>query len=210
MTAEISLLFSGVVLGLSGGLSPGPLLTLVVSETLKHGIREGVKVSIAPLFTDLPIIIVAIFILSSVSDILPVIGVISLCGGIFLVYLGYESIFFKGVDIDDSLAVPQSVKKGIIANFLNPSPYLFWISVGSPLVLKAWGIGFIWAFLFIGIFYLFLVGSKILVSVIIGKSRVFLKSRNYIYIIRLLGVILLVFAVLFFMEGLKNLGILSR
>ncbi|MCP4344891.1 MAG: LysE family transporter [Desulfobacterales bacterium] len=209
MTAEISLLFSGVVLGLSSGLLPGPLLTLVVSETLKHGIREGVKVSIAPLFTDPPIVIAAIFILSSVSDILPIIGVISLCGGIFLVYLGYESIVFKGVDINDSLVMPQSVKKGIIANFLNPGPYLFWISIGSPLVLEAWDIGFMWAFLFIALFYLFLVGSKILVSVIIGKSRVFLKSRYYIYIIRLLGIILLVFAVRFFMEGLKNFGILS-
>ncbi len=64
MTAEISLLFSGVVFGLSGGLSPGPLLTLVVSETLKHGIKEGVKVSIAPLITDPPIVIAAIFIVS--------------------------------------------------------------------------------------------------------------------------------------------------
>ncbi len=208
MTAEISLLFSGVVFGLSGGLSPGPLLTLVVSETLKHGIKEGVKVSIAPLFTDPPIVIAAIFILSRVSDILPIIGAISLCGGVFLVYLGYESIFFKGIDINDSLVKPQSVKKGIIANFLNPGPYLFWISIGSPLALKALDSGFTWALLFIAFFYLFLVGSKILVSVIIGKSRLFLKSRYYIYVIRSLGIILLVFAVLFFRDGLKNFGII--
>ena len=39
MLVESSLLVSGAVFGLSGGLTPGPLLTLVISETLKHGVR---------------------------------------------------------------------------------------------------------------------------------------------------------------------------
>ncbi|MBT4876955.1 MAG: LysE family translocator, partial [Desulfobacula sp.] len=39
----------GMVLGLSAGLAPGPLLTLVISETLLHDIRAGIKVAMAPL-----------------------------------------------------------------------------------------------------------------------------------------------------------------
>ena len=72
MTSEITFLLSGVVFGLSSGVTPGPLLTLVISETLKHGKKEGIKVAIAPLLTDLPIVLVTIFILSRLKETLPV------------------------------------------------------------------------------------------------------------------------------------------
>lgn len=34
-------LVSGIVFGLSSGLAPGPLLTLVLTETLRHGKKGG-------------------------------------------------------------------------------------------------------------------------------------------------------------------------
>jgi threonine/homoserine/homoserine lactone efflux protein len=208
MAQQITFLFSGVVLGLSAGLSPGPLLTLVISETLKHDIKEGIKVSVAPLLTDLPIVLITILVLSRLSNMLPVLGIVSLLGCAFLSYLGFESITFKGVDIDVEQAKPQSIKKGVIANFLNPSPYMFWFTIGAPLVLKALKISLFSASLFILSFYVFLVGSKVLVAIVIGKSRFFLKSRNYVYTIRFLGVILLVFALIFLKDSLKLFGII--
>jgi threonine/homoserine/homoserine lactone efflux protein len=208
MAQQITFLFSGVVLGLSAGLSPGPLLTLVISETLKHDIKEGIKVSVAPLLTDLPIVLITILVLSRLLNMLPVLGIVSLLGCAFLSYLGFESITFKGVDIDVEQAKPQSIKKGVIANFLNPSPYMFWFTIGAPLVLKALKISLFSASLFILSFYVFLVGSKVLVAIVIGKSRFFLKSRNYVYTIRFLGVILLVFALIFLKDSLKLFGII--
>jgi len=208
MAPRITFLFSGVVFGLSAGLSPGPLLTLVISETLKHDIKEGIKVSIAPLLTDLPIVLITILVLSRLSNMLPVLGVVSLLGCAFLTYLGFKSITFRGVDIEVAQVQPQSVKIGVITNFLNPSPYMFWFTIGAPLVLKALKIGLFSASLFILGFYAFLVGSKVLVALVVGKSRFFLKSRNYIYTIRFLGVILLVFAILFLKDSCKLFGIL--
>ena len=208
MAPRITFLFSGVVFGLSAGLSPGPLLTLVISETLKHDIKEGIKVSIAPLLTDLPIVLITILVLSRLSNMLPALGVVSLLGCAFLTYLGFESITFRGVDIEVAQVKPHSVKIGVITNFLNPNPYMFWFTIGAPLVLKALKIGLLSASLFILGFYVFLVGSKVLVAVVVGKSRFFLKSRNYIYTIRFLGVILLVFAILFLKDSCKLFGIL--
>lgn len=207
MVAEITFLFSGVVFGLSGGLSPGPLLTLVISESLRHGVKEGIKVSIAPLLTDLPIVLVTIFILSRLSDILPLLGVISLLGCAFLIYLGYESLSFKGIDMDVEQIKPQSIRKGVMANFLNPSPYMFWFTIGAPIVLKALNISVFAVTLFIASFYLFLVGSKVLVAVVVGRSRFFLKSKNYIYTVRFLGIILLIFAAFFLRDSLEFFGI---
>ncbi len=35
----------GIVLGLAAGLAPGPLLALTITQSLKYGIVEGVKVA---------------------------------------------------------------------------------------------------------------------------------------------------------------------
>jgi hypothetical protein len=42
-------LASGVLLGFSCGLAPGPLLALVLAQTLRHGAREGYKIALTPL-----------------------------------------------------------------------------------------------------------------------------------------------------------------
>jgi len=49
-------LFPGIILGLVAGLSPGPMLALVIAETLKFGKEEGFKVAVSPLITDLVLV----------------------------------------------------------------------------------------------------------------------------------------------------------
>ncbi len=49
-------LLQGIVLGFAAGISPGPMLGLVISQTLRYGWRAGNLVALAPLFTDIPII----------------------------------------------------------------------------------------------------------------------------------------------------------
>ncbi len=61
MISGEALIVTAAFLGLSGGLTPGPLLTLVVSETLKYGTQAGIKVSLAPLLTDTPIILAVLW-----------------------------------------------------------------------------------------------------------------------------------------------------
>jgi threonine/homoserine/homoserine lactone efflux protein len=56
----IEFLSAGTLLGLAAGFAPGPLLVLVISETLRHNIKAGIKVSIAPLITDVPIILISL------------------------------------------------------------------------------------------------------------------------------------------------------
>jgi threonine/homoserine/homoserine lactone efflux protein len=78
----INYLAMGAVLGLSSGFAPGPLLTLVISETLRHDMKAGVKVALAPMITDLPIIILTLFIFSKLSNFHDILGIISLSGGV--------------------------------------------------------------------------------------------------------------------------------
>ena len=122
----------GIVLGLSAGFAPGPLLTLVISETLQHDIKSGVKVALAPIINDVPIILLTLLVLSKLSAFHSILGIISLFGGFFILYMGYESIRTKRVEINFQEIKPKSLSKGIVANTLSPHPYLFWLSVGAP------------------------------------------------------------------------------
>lgn len=202
----IGFLTTGTVLGLSAGIAPGPLLALVISETLRHGMKAGIKVALAPIISDLPIVALALYILAKLSAFHIILGTISFLGGFVLLYMGYESLVTKGVDLSFQDLKPESFKKGIIVNVLNPHPYLFWVSIGGPVTMKAWDQSVFAAVAFIGSFYLLLVGSKILLAVLVGRYRSFLTGRFYVYTMRILGLTLLVFALLLFRDGLDLVG----
>jgi threonine/homoserine/homoserine lactone efflux protein len=198
----LSFLFSGIFLGVVAGLSPGPLLILVVSETLKTGVKEGIKISLAPLITDLPIFLVSVFLLSRFSDKDVVLGVISIIGAMVLVYLGYKNIKGKDLEISELQMSRESLWKGIAVNALSPHPYLFWFAVGAPIIVKALQNSILSAALFTSSFYFFLVTSKILVSFLVEKFKLFLQGKSYRNLIRILGLLLLGFALLFLRDGL--------
>jgi threonine/homoserine/homoserine lactone efflux protein len=198
----------GTVLGISAGFAPGPLLTLVISETLQHDIKSGVKVALAPIITDLPIIILTIFILSKLSAFHDVLGIISLAGGLFILSMGYQGIRTKGVEIHLEGIKPKSFTKGVLANALSPHPYLFWFSVGAPTMTKAMGQGISAPLAFIISFYVFLVGSKIVLAILIGKSKSLLSGNGYIFTMRFLGLLLCLLAFVLFHDGLELLEII--
>ncbi len=204
----LSFLTTGVILGLSAGFAPGPLLALVISETMEHGVRAGAKVSLAPILTDLPIIIVTIFILAKLSSFHFVLGVISILGAFFILCMGIENLRIKGIDLAIKKNSPRSFQKGILVNALSPYPYLFWFSVGGPTTIKAMEISQSAAISFILSFYVLLVGSKIVLAVLVGKSRSFLLGEKYIFTMRLLGFILIILAGFLFQDGLHLLDIL--
>ncbi len=195
----------GVILGLSAGISPGPLLTLVISETLRHDFTAGIKVAIAPVVSDLPIILLTFFLLSRLTNLHGVLGVLSLAGGFFVLYLGFEGIRTTGMELPLPEVKTKSLAKGVLTNVLSPYPYLFWLSVGAPLVAKAFDQGINVALAFILGFYVCLVGSKIVLAILVGRSKSLLKSKGYVYLMRFLGIVLWVLAFVLFRDGVQLL-----
>lgn len=205
----IHYLTMGVLLGLSAGLAPGPLLTLVVSETISHDIRAGIKVALAPLVTDLPIIVLTVFILSRLSGFNTILGIISLVGGVLVMTMGIHGIKARGTELEIRKARPRSLAKGILVNVLSPHPYLFWLSVGAPTINRAAEQNMFAATAFVISFYFLLIGSKISLAILVGKSKAILKGRMYIYTMKFLGCLLCVLAIFLFKEGLRLLGLLQ-
>jgi threonine/homoserine/homoserine lactone efflux protein len=192
----------GIVLGLAAGLTPGPLLALTIAQTLKYGIAEGMKVAMAPLVTDAPIVILALWLLFSMRSADIILGVLSLAGCLYISYLALENLRAKPVKIEGVQTAPRSLTKAVVANALNPSPYLFWMTVGGPLILRQGNERIAPAISFLVFFYLCLVGSKIVLSLITGRFKDFLTGRLYLFILRALGIALLFFAVLLLKDAL--------
>lgn len=203
---ERTYIANALVLGLSAGLSPGPLMALVVTETLKTGVGGGIRVSLAPLCTDAPIIGLSLLLLARMSEHLWVLGCVALLGALVMGWMGLESLTFGGAPAPDREPRAGSLARGIAANALNPAPYLFWATIGAPLLLEAWSDGLPWAALFVTCFYLCLVGAKVFTAMAVGKSRRFLSSRYYIGAVRVLGAVLIGFSAQFLWKAAGYLG----
>lgn len=186
-------------------MAPGPLLALVVSHTLRHGAREGVKIALAPLVTDMPIILACLLLLSRLHDAGTVLGLFALGGGVYMLHLGWETVRTQPVVLSEQVVAVRSLRRGVFVNVLSPSPYLFWLSVGMPLLAKWWAQSATALVVFLVTFYALLVGAKVMLALVTGRSRGFLGSRAYLYIMRVLGLVLALFALVLFREAYRLL-----
>lgn len=202
-------LATGVVLGLAAGFAPGPLLALVLAQSIRFGTREGLKVAAAPLITDVPIVILATaLVVVAAEAAVGLLGAISLAGAAFVTYLGIEAFRATGVQAGRPDEAPRSWARGALVNTLSPHPYIFWITVGAPVLIRAWANGPLAAAAFLAGFYACLVGAKMLVALIAGRSGGRLRGRGYRTVMVGLGVLLLFFAIRLAAEGLRLLGVL--
>ncbi|MCW3994030.1 MAG: LysE family transporter, partial [Candidatus Bathyarchaeota archaeon] len=120
-------------------------------------------------------------------------------------YLGVENLRVKTTKV--GLAKKDALKRGVIANFLNPHPYLFWLSIGGPMIFGSLDVHISAAVLFILGFYSLLIGSKTAIVLVVEKSKSFIKSKYYLYIVRALGIALILFALFFVKDGLELIGL---
>lgn len=202
-----SLAVSGAGLGLWAGVAPGPMLALVVSETLLGGTRAGAKVAAAPLITDAPIIALTLFFLAGLSSVEGALGLLSFVGAAVLLWMAWDTWTAQPPDLGASPANNRSLRKGIVTNLVNPHPYLFWVAVGGPLLIAIHEqVPVLGPALFLAAFYAMLVGAKLLVAVVAGRSRTFLSGPAYGWLLKGMALMLAVFGVLFVRDGLRLVG----
>lgn len=197
-------LLAGLGLGFSAGVSPGPLMSLVIVTTLARGFAAGLRVAIAPLLTDVLIIAATLIVVGSLPAWTT--AALACAGGLFVIYLGVEAMrSARSATLTGdgrAQAGGADVRQGVLVNLLNPHPWIFWLTVGSPLLTAAWSQGAAEALAFLAGFYCLLVGSKVLVAAAIAGGRHWLNDRSYRLILRLSGALLLLFGALLLYEAL--------
>ena len=186
-------ILSALIFGLTAGFKPGPLGIVVIQQTLTHGLKYGIKASLAPIITDGPIILASLFILTQFKDIALFIGILSFLGGLYLLWLSIKILKLKEINISKSLGTPTSLATAIKVNLLSPNPYLFWFTVGGAYLAQGSQAESI-AFITVAIGTLVL--SKMVVAWVASNFRELLDSQVYLWVMRILGGLLSLFGFL--------------
>ncbi len=195
---DIGYLITGLILGLTAGISPGPLMAVLISEILKGNLKNGLIISTIPVITDIPLILITIFILKKFENIEPIISLLYFIGGIILIYFGYKDISTNKIEISDSSEI-SSFKKGIITNLSNPHPYIFWIFIGVPFMMKG---GIVEITAFISGFFTGIVSVKVGIALMVEKGKSIVDSKFYLYLIKISGLILIIFGLWFLYQSI--------
>ncbi|MEZ0072655.1 LysE family translocator [Planotetraspora sp. GP83] len=186
-------LLLGLSLGLGAGVTPGALLSLVITASLRGGFRAGLRLACVPLLSDLPVVLLSITAVGALPGLM--VRVLSVVGGLYVVYLGVSTIReARTAKPPEPGAVEPSARRavlhGVVVNLLNPHPWLFWIAVGAPVFTAAWGRVPASALAFVFGFYLVLCGSKVVLAWAIGAGRHRLTPGGYRILLGAAGVLL--------------------
>ena len=165
-------LLQGIGYGFSAAVQPGPFQTYIISQTLTRGWRQTLPAALAPLLSDGPIILLCLLVLSQVP--LWFQRVLSIAGGLFILYLAYGAYrSWKNYDLKLPVVetgIQQSLFKAALMNALNPGPYIYWSLVTGPILLKGWRETPIYGIGFLAGFYLSMVLSLVTIILIFGMA----------------------------------------
>lgn len=200
----MELLLLGAGLGTAAGLSPGPLLTLVISSTLERGLAAGLRIAAAPLLSDGPVILISLLALGRLPQ--PFLQAVTMAGGVYVVYLGVKTLSTVKLPVPAAEIEPHGAAtdygRGILVNLLNPHPWIGWATVLGPLVVDSWRRGPWEAVGFLALFYVTLIGSKMIIAWLVARGRSRLEGRWYPTLLTLCGLLLVVLGLLLVRQGL--------
>jgi threonine/homoserine/homoserine lactone efflux protein len=171
----ISTVLAASILGIFAGLVPGPYTTMVVGTAIERGFRSAVVLAFTPLVTDIPPMIVTALILESLSW--TALTVLGLVGGVVLAWIGVRFLRRHGAPLSrGSRPEDQSAHFWHAAgsSLISPAPWLFWLVVASPLLLRSWSRGTGEGVVFIAVFFVVNIGSAASLAWVVSHSRNFL------------------------------------
>ena len=204
------LFLSAFVVGLSGAMMPGSLLTYTLRKALSDGPRAGFVIVAGHALLELALVIVIFLGFDMVLRSEPAQIGIGLVGGVLLAYMGADMIRSS---VKNKLAVRMDSDKsgsgsmfacGIILSATNPYFLLWWAVVGLGFIMQSFQtLGYLGA----AIYYLGHIAADFgwfgLVSVVVGNTRKFIREKPYRIIITTLGVMLIFFGMKFVFDAVS-------
>jgi len=130
----------GITYAFAAAVQPGPFLTYIISQTLHRGWKPTLPAVLAPLLSDIPIVLLVLLLLSRIDE--EFFRFLHSGGGIFLVYLSYRA-YKAWRDFDSECVInirsgQQTLLNAAVVNILNPNPYIAWSLIMGPLFLEGW------------------------------------------------------------------------
>jgi len=201
MNGIIQMAILGFLIGLTGALAPGPTLIATINASLKGGWTMGPRVTLGHAVVE---VVMVLLIIAGLSVIIG--GYSWLIGGIggaALIAFGVLTIIeSRHAQLDLMPHVSQGFKTaaspflaGMLTSISNPYFWLWWLTVGSALMIGALSGGITTAIAFIIGHWTADLAWFTLVSISVHRGRFLLRGREYRWILALCGLFLIVFGV---------------
>jgi threonine/homoserine/homoserine lactone efflux protein len=213
MLALIAIFITSLLVGLSGAMMPGPVLTITISESYKKGFWAGPLIVLGHATLELALVIGLVLGLSKIFKSEYITGSIGIVGGLFLLWMGWDilrSAIKKEVSFN-----PQSPEKepafgpivaGITVSLSNPYWVLWWVTVGASYVI--WSLRY--KLLGLTSFYSGHIMADLLwysfISFAVVAGKKVLSDQIYRGILVVCGLFLICLAVFFIYSGIKFLS----
>lgn len=185
---------TAMILGLFAGLAPGPYTTMVVGTALERGFRPAARLALAPLVTDvLPLLVTALLLERLSFTALTVLGTL---GGLLIALIGLRFFSRHSSPLQEEAEVhagEQSARFGhvVLSSLLSPAPWLFWLVVGSPLLLGAWERSPAQGLLYVVLLFATNIGSATALAWGASHGSRLIRPSHRRYVLRAVGVLLI-------------------
>jgi threonine/homoserine/homoserine lactone efflux protein len=201
---------SSLLIAYSGALMPGPMLTVVVTETPRQGARAGPLVVLGHAILELTLLILLVIGLGPILKHEAVQAVLQIAGGLMLVWTAVSMIVALArhrVSIDWEGGAgggkARAVLMGIVSSLANPYWTIWWVTIGLGLLTKAYALGIAG----LVAFYLGHITGDLswysLVSGALAAGKRFITLRVYRTMLSVVAAFLLVLAAWFLTSGIR-------
>jgi threonine/homoserine/homoserine lactone efflux protein len=203
MVSVVETLLVSFLIGLTGALAPGPTLIATIQSSMKRGWTMGPKVCAGHILIESFVFLLIMMGLAATA--VKFSEPIAILGGGALIAFGILTIReSRSAQMDNPTAtvIDNPYLAGIITGITNPYFWLWWLTIGSALLVGALEAGALFGAVFMVGHWMADFGWLTTVSSGIHRGRTVLSSRGYTVALTICGVFLILFGIYYLGAGL--------
>jgi len=200
---------SSFIIGLSGALMPGPVLTVAISETTRRGFWAGPLIVLGHAILEVTLLALLVLGFADLIRRPGLMGVVGIAGSVVLFWMSFDMLRgIRHLRLDLSggkSAWGGPVTAGILMSLVNPYWIIWWATIGLGYVIISMQFGFIGLVAFFTGHILADLAWYSAVSLFVSRGRKYISDRIYRGIIGGCAVMLIFFGVYFGVTGVRHL-----
>ena len=204
-----AIFISSFIIGLSGALMPGPVLTMAISETTRRGFWAGPLIVLGHAILEITLLALLILGFADLITKPGLLGIVGIAGGAVLFWMSFDML--KGIrHLSLDLSGGRSawggpVVAGVLMSLANPYWIIWWATIGLGYVIVSMEFGFTG----VAVFFTGHILSDLVwysaVSLFVSRGRRYISDRIYRGIIGVCAVMLIFFGLYFGVTGVRHL-----
>jgi len=196
------ILFTGVSIGISGAMIPGPLTLFTVSAALKTNKFAGLKTILGHIILEFIMIVAILLGFHKLVTYKGFLLAVSIVGGLALIIMGVALLLNAGKMRLSNIKTNAGFDKGLVVggiffSIVSPGFLVWWATIGFSTIIKASLFGIIGvAILILGHWLADILWYGFL-SYAVDKGKMYLTGRSYQNIMRFFSVLLIILGLCF-------------